>query len=234
MYPHVKGEFDTVHSLREGKSIARFGDGELKILDGKGYSREPVNLALTAEMRRVVRNPHPDCLVAIPTMNPAGPKYKSWLRHEARFINYFRRKDGRQYHSAFITRPDSAADRLESGEYFHLISGIWAKRERVVVVSEPSSKLLTCARATSGPGMVHVECPSYQAYAVIDFLEEQVIAERPSVVLISCGPTATCLANRLSARGIQALDLGSIGGLLMRWMPKVELTKPQKERHETD
>lgn len=219
MYPRVKGEFSTVRALLKGRSIARFGDGELKILEGQGYSREPVNGHLTAEMRMVVALPHKNCLLAIPTMDPAGPKIVNWLRHEARFCKHFDRADERKYYSAFITRPDSAADPLESREYFDLISKLWAGKERVVVVSEPDSKLLSCAQATSGRGLVHIECPSHGAYSLIDDLEQSIAAAKPSVALLSCGPTATCLANRLANRGIQGLDLGSIGGLLMRWMP---------------
>lgn len=222
MYPRVKGEFATVRRLLEGKSIARFGDGELKILEGVGYGREPVNGALTAEMRMVVCVPHDDCLIAIPTMDPAGPKFPNWQRHETRFCKYFTRDDGHVYYSAFVTRPDSAAEQLESREYFDLISKLWAGRERVVVVSEPDSKLLVCAQAMSGPGLVHLECPSHRAYAGIDDLERAIVDAEPSVALLSCGPTATCLANRLTRRGIQGLDLGSIGGLLLRWMPRIK------------
>lgn len=219
MYPRVKGEFDTVRKLLKGKSIARFGDGELKILEGHGYNREPTNGKLTAELRAVAGMHHPDCLIAIPTMDRAGPKYQSWLRHKERFCKYFNRGDGDRYYSAFITRPDSAADAIESDEYFALISQLWAGRERVVVLSEPTSKLLTCARAMAA-SVVHIECPSHKAHAVIDQLEEAIVAAEPSVALLSCGPTATCLANRLAARGVQGLDLGSIGGMLMRLMPR--------------
>jgi hypothetical protein len=222
VYPRVKGEFATVQRLLEGKSIERFGDGELKILEGVGYSREPVNGALTAEMRMVVAFPHPDCLIAIPTMHPDGPKVANWRRHEERFCKHFTRADGRRYYSAFVTRPDSAAEKLESREYFDLISKLWAGRERVVVVSEPDSKLLTCARTMSGAGFVHIECPSHGAYATIDELEQAIVGAEASVALLSCGPTATCLANRLANRGIQGLDLGSIGGLLLRWMPRAK------------
>lgn len=218
-YPRVKGEFATVRKLLKGKSIARFGDGELKILEGVGYTREPVNGHLTAEMRMVVGMPHADCLIAIPTMDPEGPKYQNWRRHEARFCKHFSRDDGQRYYSAFISRPDSAAEALESHEYFALISKLWQGRERVVVVSESHSKLLACAQASAGPGLIHLECPSHGAYAVIDDLERAIVEAKPSVALLSCGPTATCLANRLAHRGVQGLDLGSIGGLLMRWMP---------------
>lgn len=217
MYPHVLGEFETVERLLKGKSIARFGDGELKILGGAGYSREPRNGRLTAEMRMLVASPAADCMIGIPTMNPAGPKYANWMRHEERFCLFFEAGDGHEYGSAFITRPDSAADRLESDEYCSLISKLWA-RERVLVMSEPSSKLLTCVRAAK-VGAVYLECPSEHAYSVIDDLEQVIVTAKPDVALLSCGPTATCLANRLAARGIQGLDFGSIGGLLARWMP---------------
>lgn len=218
MYPRVNGEFDTVRRVLTGASIARFGDGELKILEGNGYSRERSNPKLTREMRALVADPHRDCLVAIPTMDPAGPKYTNWLRHEARFCKYFAADDGREYFSAFITRPDSAAEPIESPEYFDLLAMLWAGRERVLVVSEPGNKLLTVVRAMAA-SVIHVECPHRSAYSVIDDIEMEVRRAKPSVALMSCGPTATCLANRLARRGIQGVDLGSIGGMLTRLMP---------------
>jgi hypothetical protein len=219
VYPRVKGEFATVRHLLKGKSIARFGDGELKILDGVGYGREPVNGALTAELRMLVAAPDKDCLIGIPTMGKKDPKYENWLRHRDRFCRYFDREDERQYWSAFITRPDSAADDLESREYCGLVAKLWIGR-RAVVVSEPTSKLLACLRLTNEP--IYIECPSHKAYAEIDRFEDEICKASPAVALLSCGPTATCLANRLAARGIQALDLGSVGGLLMRWLGQGE------------
>jgi hypothetical protein len=211
------GEFETVRLLLQGRSIARFGDGELKILEGRGYVREAVNGPLSEEMRGIVRKPHRNCIVAIPTMNPAGPKFEGWQRHVERFCRYVSHDDGNGYGSAFITRPDSAADPIESPEYFALLSQLWAGRERVAVMSESKNKLLTCVRAMAA-SVHHVECPRYGAYAYIDDLQRQILNHRPTIALLSCGPTATCLANRLAAKGVQALDLGSIGGMLMRLM----------------
>ena len=213
MYPRVAGEFDTVRELLKGKSIARFGDGELKILEHRAYVREPENPKLTREMRGIIKRPHRDCLIGIPTMDPAGPKYMGWLRHEDRFCRYVSESDGNRYWSAFITRPDSAADPIESPEYFALLSQLWIGRS-VAVVSEKTSKLLACVRRSST--VTHIECPRHMAYAQIDELERAVVKANPDVAVLSCGPTATCLANRLSELGIQALDLGSIGGMLLR------------------
>ena len=218
MYPRVLGEFETVRLLLEGKSIARFGDGELKLLEFRSYVREVANARLTGELRSVIDHPAPGCLIGIPTMDPAGAKNEGWLRHVDRFCRYVRSDDGRLYASAFITRPDSAADRIESAEYFDLLSGLWRGEDRVVVLSEAVSKLLTCVRATSAGTVTHVRCPRHGAYAEIDELERAIVDARPSVALLSCGPTATCLANRLARRGIQGIDLGSVGGMLLRLM----------------
>jgi hypothetical protein len=214
MYPRVIGESATVRKLLKGYSIARFGDGELKILDGQGYSREPINGHLTAEMMLGVRESR--CLLGIPTMDPAGPKFASWQRHEQRFCKYFEKGDGERYYSAFITRPDSAAENLESLEYCSLIARLWLNKPDVVVLSEPTSKLLTCVKRAQP--VKHIECPSHGAYARIDAFEAEIVAAKPSIALLSCGPTATCLAHRLARKGIQAIDMGSIGGLLMRWL----------------
>jgi hypothetical protein len=214
MYPRVAGEFATVSRLLKGSSIARFGDGELKILDGKGYCREPANEKLSAEMRALVEKPNDGCVIGIPTMDPAGPKYeRTGVRHEKRFIKHFYMGDGRRYYSAFITRPDSAAEDIESPEYVDMLSGLWIGK-RVAVLSELDSKLLTFVRTTNQ--VKHIECPRSGAYALIDHFESAIAAARPDVALLSCGPTATCLANRLAGRGIQAIDIGSIGGMLAR------------------
>jgi hypothetical protein len=53
------------------------------------------------------------------------------------------------------------------------------------------------------------------------------------VTVLSVGPTATVLANRLAARGIQALDLGSAGGFLLRLLTgagAAELTSAERAR----
>jgi hypothetical protein len=213
MYPRVKGEFDTVRRLLKGASIARFGDGELKFLGGSGYRRQPATVDLTAELRALVHRPNDGCVIGIPTMDPAGAKYENWLRHMGRFCQYFSRGDGNRYYSAFITRPDSAADNLESQEYVDLLSQLWVGRN-VVVLSEPTSKLLAFVRETSN--VTHIECPRYEAYSMISQFEREIAAAKPDIALLSCGPTATCLANRLAGRGIQAIDIGSIGGMLQR------------------
>ena len=217
-YPkHVIGEYETVAKIATGLSIARYGDGELKILDGFGYTRTHYVAvpALTEELRRVIRVPHPRCLIGIPTMDPNGLKYESFVRHSTRFAKFVREGDGNTYYSSLITRPDCGTW-LETRKYYDALVKIWEHKRRVCVVAEPESKLLTHVRL-SHADVTHVPCPMYNAYAEIDRMQTAVIATRPDIALLSIGVVATALAYRLTHAGIHAVDLGSVGGFLIRW-----------------
>lgn len=207
-YPKVLSEYKTIGKVLQGYSLARFGDGELKIMYGKGYSREPVNPELTLEMRTIFQSPHPKCLVGIPTMSSKGPKYDNWMRHRERFVGMV--SPAVEYVSAFVSRPDSAPwiNRLD---YAEKVQQLW-KGKRVVVVCEANGSMIGTVRLSADA--YHVVCPHSLAYGQIDRLEEQVVARVPDVAILAAGPTATCLANRLTYRGIHAVDLGSAGQFL--------------------
>lgn len=211
-YPQVIGEFKTVDAVLTGKSLARFGDGELKLMDGKGYFREPESAELGGELLHVLQRPAANCLVGIPTMDPAGPKYAGWIRHADRFAKLLR-PDCVQYYSAFVTRPDSAPW-INSMTFAFKIRDLW-KGKRVAVLAEPGNSILKAVKL-SAKKVKHVPCPHREAYAEIDRLEAAITGGKPEIALLSCGPTATCLANRLALRGIHAVDIGSAGGYLLR------------------
>jgi hypothetical protein len=208
-YPEVIGEYDTVRKLMEGYSIARFGDGEVKHMTGGAQVREPPNATLSAELRTVMAAPHPMCIIGILTMDERGPKYPGLSRHAGRFCDVL--SPAMTYYSSLITRPDSAPW-INTIEYARMIESLWAGK-RAVVVCERKGSMAHVVK-TKAKTFEHVECPRYQAYSVIESLAKSVRRTKPDVAIICAGLTATCLANRLTARGIQALDLGSAGGFL--------------------
>lgn len=212
-WPHVIGEFDTVQKLIDGYSIARFGDGEFGILRGRGYTRmrEP-NKRLTKELQRVIKEPREGCLVGIPTMDPKGTKYANWKRHAEGYIGWL--NPDLQYYSSLMSRPD-CGEWMETKEYADHVRKIW-QGKRVLVVSEPYSKLLKDVLRTCE--VEHVECPMHNAYDHIDEYEKAILKAKPDLALLSVGVTATALANRIAKFDIQAVDIGSIGGFLCRWI----------------
>lgn len=208
-WPKVLGEFETIERLLDGWSLQRHGDGELKVMHGAGYSREPLNLWLSLALRTAFRSPAQKCLVGIPTMDPSGPKYENWTRHQARFEQLL--DEGREYGSAFVSRPDSAPW-IACREYAQKVEGLWAGKRAVVVCEKGGSMIRTVTRRAARA--LHVSCPHREAFRVIDTIEENVLAADPRVVILCAGPTASILANRLAGQGVHAIDLGSSGQFL--------------------
>jgi hypothetical protein len=208
-WPKVLGEFETIDRLLDGWSLQRHGDGELKVMHGAGYSREPANADLTTALLAAFQSPAPRCLVGIPTMAPAGPKYENWTRHQARFELLL--VEGREYASAFVSRPDSAPW-INCRAYAQTVEMLWAGKRAVVVCEKGGSMIRTVSRRAARA--LHVSCPHREAFRSIDLLEANVLAREPQVVILCAGPTASVLANRLAAQGVHAIDLGSSGQFL--------------------
>ncbi len=212
-WPKVYDEFETLAKLRQGFSIARFGDGEFKMMDGAGYVREPPNKKLAHELRQVLRNPHPNCLRGIPTFDKRSPKFPTWVKHTERFSRLLRKTRG-PFYSAFISRPDSAPW-IRNKEFALEFVKLW-EGKRVAVLCEAASGTLRALGISAPARIDHVECPSHEAFAHIDHFEKQLLRNDPEIVLLSCGMTATCLANRLAKHGIQAVDFGSGGSFIAK------------------
>jgi len=236
----VVGEEATLDAVLSGKSIARYGDGELNNLEGKKCVPQLMAPGLAEELRKVILAQNPNCLVGIPYVDKRMPpeKQRSWEHYLPRFAPFLRPKA--TYHSAFITRPDSAPW-IATAEYFDKVQSLWKDKEVALVWGGYRSLYPDFLRKT-GAAKVHSVIVSYEdAYAQIDDTEQRILATGTGTVLLCAGPTATCLAHRLSLRGVHAIDLGHIG-LFWRHaqqehtdisiapvtvLPKVEVTKAQ-------
>lgn len=216
-WPVVLDEYATVAKLQQGFSIARVGDGELKCADRYGYRREPPNGLLAAELRTILNTPLPGLVVGIPTLNPASPKYQNWLRHKDRFLKYLAPEV--EYGSAFISRQDSSPW-IACRAYAEGIQRCWTDK-KIALVCEPTNKLVPVIAATAQK-LYHIPCVSHGAYAHLGEYAQHVLSVRPDVAVLSHGVSATCLAHRLTQHGMQALDLGSIGGMLCRLLLQEE------------
>ena len=183
-------------------------------MDGKSHIRLHwvPSPKLTAELNQFIAKPNPGCLIGIPTMDPRGDKYDNWKRHIVRFGRML--PYGNTYYSALISRPDCGTAWMECQKYADALRKIWLGKS-IAIVCEPPSKLLVEVRESND--VIHIECPTYGAYAHIDEFEKEILSIKPDIALLSVGLTATVLANRICGHGIQAVDLGSIGALFQRW-----------------
>lgn len=188
-------------------SLARFGDGELRIaVGGDCISQRQRHLTLVAELRTMLHKPRAGCLVCIPNIKSRTPKAESWSNYNDRkFVGLY---GDFEFGSSFITRPDSAPW-IDTPEYWASVHDLWRGKDVVLVVGDKKS-VTTEMLAGEAASVREVIGPRQNAYAEIDRIEEE-IGEPPGVVIMCMGVTATVLAWRLAAKGVHALDLGHIG-----------------------
>lgn len=227
-YPKVVDELTTLREVLAGKSIARYGDGELKIMRGGNCVSQKHDAMLANEMALIIATPRPNLLVGIPTLDSRNPKHENWRKLAPRFSPYLTR--GATYHSSFITRPDNAPW-LGTKQFFDDVESLW-KDQKVTFVGNGERSLTADFLLKTGAATVNwVKCSYRDSYAEIGRLEREARDCGNHRILLCVGPTATCLASRLESTGHHAIDLGHIGmfwrryGQFESWVEQREINK---------
>lgn len=228
-YPKVVDEWTTLREVLAGKSIARYGDGELKIMRGGNCVSQLHNEALANEMAYIIaRGSTDNLLVGIPTIDDRNPKCENWRKLTPRFAPFLSRE--RVYHASFITRPDNAPW-LGTKEYFDAVESLW-KDQNVCFIGNGMRSLTADFLLKTGASKVDwIQCSYRDSYNEIGVLEQRALNSPYSRVLLCVGPTATCLAARLEKAGKHAVDLGHIGmfwrryGQFVKWVEQREINE---------
>lgn len=207
MYPVVLSETQTLDLLHKGKSIARFGDGELRVALGGGCKGQGANDKLALELRKILKNNFEDLVVGIPNIFSKTPKYSNWKSYTGdKYVSLY--DHNMAYGSAFISRPDSAPW-IDTYDYWESVRDLWRKKS-VILVSGSEKSLTEGMLDAQADHVLHIPAPAENAYSEINKIMQS-IPNDGRLVLICLGVAGTVLAARLCARGQQALDLGHIG-----------------------
>lgn len=215
-YPAVMSEDDTIRRLAAGASIARFGDGELRVARGGQCVSQVADRALANELCKILRTEDPALIVGIPNLASGTPKGENWRDYaHSRYVGLY--KPGYVYGSSFITRPDSAPW-IDRPDYWQAVRDLW--RDRPVLLIAGTEKSLNASDFGNARRVVRYDAPRRDAYAVVGEIEAAAVAfaaacrgrgETDPLIIACCGCAATVLAARLSVRGLQCLDLGHMG-----------------------
>jgi hypothetical protein len=216
-YPRVVGEDATIDEVvKRNASIARYGDGEFNLIKGGNCVSQIADPGIRKELIGILTSQNTDCLVGIPNMTKESPKAANWLPRASTYSKHLDPK--KLYFSSFVTRPDSAPW-VNNKQYFDKIEALWAHQQ--VILVHCGERSLSPSLMSSAESVYSVICPRRDAYRVIDELMLQTVKlcdiTGISRVFLCAGPTATCMAHRLSLAGIQGLDLGHIGSYWRRY-----------------
>lgn len=216
IYPRVLTEHQTIDAIAAGRSIARYGDGELKLALGRNACAQKANPALQQCLIDILKTSNQDLLVGIPRIAPPNDaimghqKREFWT--EYRKPQYTRMYDkNRVYASSFITRPDSAHE-IDNAEYFQKVRNIWADRDVILINGDNKRFDKRPSIVSNAKSFARWEAPAQNAFDAYDeLLPEAVKQPQTTLFLLAIGPTATVMAHELCTMGYQALDLGHFG-----------------------
>lgn len=206
-YPDVVGEWETLLKVLDGKSIARYGDGEFNLVRGGNCVSQKKVPGIQTELQNILKSKDENLLVAIPRLDPRSPKNVNWVKCCAHYGSYLHH--GKTYYSAFITRPDSAPW-IATDTYFDGIESLWKGLDITMVYGSQRSLSVDFPPMQSAKSITVVQTDYAHTYPKIDAIERQIRHAGNKRVLLMCGPTATCLAARLAGE-FHAIDLGHIG-----------------------
>lgn len=205
---------ETLQQVAQGKSLARFGDGEITLMDGDDIDFQKGDPVLTMELENILKNQDKKLLVCLPTMLTAcdDDEVNWWLK-----FWYVRWKDLKQklslehaYGHSMVTRPDFFI--MYPEQAVQAWKSIWQNCKVVLITGEGSKLNLEHMLFDNVSARQIIYSKAMNAYADVDRIiaEVQNTAEQNSLILIALGPTGTVLAKRFSDIGYQALDIGHI------------------------
>lgn len=202
MYPRVLSESQTLDLVLSGRSLSRYGDGELKMASHEaGIKSQMANSALSKRLREILHDSG-DCLVGIPNIRSDTPKAEHWGKY-MRFS--FMLAERKQYGSSFVTRPDSAPW-IDTDDFWTRLESLWRGKDVTLVRGSGKSFTADLLNEWGAKTITEVMAPRQHAWAEYESLMERI--GTPKLAILSVGPTATVMAVDLCAKGVHAVDLG--------------------------
>lgn len=243
--PEIKSPSETVDKILEGGcSLARFGDGEFRVMRGRGINFQVATPALVEKLSEVLSSNEPTLLIALPDCFGSLDNYlpevadfwRKWLGTKRQVI-YGYLDMNRTYYSAFFTRAymlyqKTEAQYLNCQLYFDRLKKIWDGRDVLICEGEGTrfgvlNDLLEGANSVS-----RVLCPARNAFDKYDdILSAFEGVAKDKLILIALGPTATALTFDLHHKGFQAIDIGHLDIEYEWFLRKDENARPLEHKY---
>ncbi len=208
--------------INEKKSLSRFGDGELEIMQGRErpWFQTP-DPRLAERLREVFDSEDKRIIIALADnfgnldcyTEQAADGIREYLEDGIREDLMKIIDIHRIYYDTYVTRPYMIyRDKKYAVRIFELFKKIWKNRNLLIV---EGSRAFTGVRNDLFEGASSIRrilAPSKNAFSSYNQILNAVKKNAPddTLVLISLGPTATVLAYDLAIEGIQALDIGQL------------------------
>lgn len=208
---------------QNGKSLSRFGDGELKWMFGiKQNSFQDYDENLKNSLFNAFFCKDTNLLIALPKGIKDVSEYTDDAKKMWRYFTFVNRKNiiklmsmstKCNYSNTNITRPYiDYRDKNCAYERFQNIKKIWQNRDVIIIEGEKTRISVGNDLMENAKSIKRVIAPSKNAYRKIDEIYNFVIenCDKNDLILLALGPTATVLSYKLCIKGFQSVDIGHI------------------------
>lgn len=209
---------DCVSMLSSGrKSLVRYGDGEIKLMDGSSIYYQPYDKKLAEQLVKIMSFQDGDFLIGMSDVFDrlndlvlfSRIFWKSSLfLHQSRY----RSLPYRLWANTFLSRPYIDYKNKDKKAFFIALRKLWEDRNVVLVEGETTRNGVGNDLYENAKSVRRIVCPASNAYAVYEEVEAYILSsiDKDSLILLSLGPAAKVIVYDLFLSGFQAMDIGHI------------------------
>lgn len=217
----VKAE-ETIKALYSSrKSMARFGDGEFNLIEGRDIGFQKSSPEMSKRLAEVLKSNDDDILIGIPDVFASLDAYCQHVRSYWREflpknrLRIYQLLDLKKtyYDACFTGYAIQSADDDEEAlkKYYAEMRKIWQNRD-VVFIKGKDTENYTNDIYDNVKSAKYIYAPKAHAFEHYDeILNEAKKESKDKLFIVILGPTATILAYDLAKMGYQALDMGHLG-----------------------
>lgn len=219
----VKSLEDTISELQNSeKSLIRFGDGEVAIIDGKDIGFQKTSSQLAEELKEILKNEDEKIMVTLPDIfehiNTYKPRTRDfWKTHLMFHMKTYReccvpKKGEKEYFNSLFSRFYITVNNHEKcEEWIKEIKKIWDNKDLVIIEGETTHNGVGNDLFDSAGSVERIIGPSKDAFVrVREILSAVQMYEKDKLFLVSLGPAAKTLVKRMSDLGYRAIDIGNL------------------------
>lgn len=219
--PNIKNPYETLDELiNTQKSFARFGDGEMQIINGENCIFDKPNEKFSKKLQETLSCDLPNLMIGIPYCYYNSLKDKSDTdRPIARFFypycrNIFEKYliKNKTYYATEISQMYVIGNKDNYDDFYNKIRQLFYNKDICIVCgknvfSHIKTNIFECAKSIE-----YIYTPTVNASEKYDEILENIINSNHKLVFLICGPVATALAYDLCKLnlGIQAIDIGHL------------------------
>lgn len=211
--PKVLNLYDSLYALVDSdKSLARFGDGEFKIMLGESINFQKYDPILSKRLCQILGNNLDNIFIGVPDVfGYCDGNYFRRVMVSCRDALYKYMNFEKPYCDAFLTRQSKFPSEKMGNDYYGNLKKLWENKDIVIVEGEGSRLGIGNDLFSNTSSIKRILCPIKDAFSKYD--EILSICKKQSedkVFIIALGPTATVLAYDLAKLGYRALDVGHV------------------------